>query len=118
MSELRTPDSILRDLSEIRERITRGIEAIRESEDEATVAKFDAERLELTTFLEAQGSVADRQAVAKIRSEDLRRAAETAKKRVDYIREHVRALRDAQMNVQTQARLVEVMYRGAGQGER
>ena len=118
MSELRTPDSILRELVDIRDRTTRGIEALRQAEEVATDTKFEAEHEELKTFLEAGGTVADRQAVAKLKSLELRQDAEEAKKKADYIREHLRALRDAQMNVQTQAKLVEVMYRGAGQGER
>jgi hypothetical protein len=60
----------------------------------------------------------DRNAVAKLKSEDARRSAEEAKKKVDYIKEHLKALERSQMSVQTQARLVESMYRGAGQGER
>lgn len=118
MSELRTPDGLLRELSDLRDRTTRGIEALRTAEDEATETRFAAERAELSAFMDTQGTVADRQAVAKLRSEDERHAAEVARKKVDYIKEHLRAIRDAQMNVQTQARLVEVLYRGAGLGER
>jgi hypothetical protein len=118
MTELRTPDGLLRELTELRDRTTRGIEALRDAETIATDLKFTAEREELTAFIETQGTIADRQAVAKIKSEGARYAAEVARKKVDYVKEHLRALRDAQMNVQTQARLVEVLYRGAGLGER
>ena len=118
MTELRTPDGIIRELVEIRERTTRGIEALREAEEKSVEDKFVAEKSELVEFLEAGGTIADRQAVAKLRSLDARKTAEESKKKADYVREHLRALERAQMNVQTQARLVESMYRGAGQGER
>ena len=79
---LQTPDGILRELVEIRDRISRGIEALRDAEGVYVEAKFAAERLELTTYLEAQGTAGDRNAVAKIRSEELRKDAEVAKKKV------------------------------------
>lgn len=118
MSALRTPDSILAELVSVRESITRGIEAHRDAEEAYIEAKFAAERSELTTFVEAGGTIADRQAVAKLRSEDARKAADVAKAKLSYIRAHLDALRDSQMNLQSQAKLVEAMYRTAGLGER
>ena len=117
-NELRTPDGIIRELVEIRDRVSKGIEILREYEDEYTEAKFAAERAELKAFLDAQGTATDRNAVAKLLSEELRRDAEEAKKKVDYAKTLLKSLEAQQTSVQTQARLVEALYRGAGQGER
>lgn len=118
MTALRTPDGILSELVSVRDSLSRGIEALRDAEADHIEKKFTAERSELSTFMEAGGTVADRQAVAKLKSEDDRKAAEVAQAKVRYIKAHIDALKDAQMNLQTQAKLVESMYRSAGLGER
>jgi hypothetical protein len=60
----------------------------------------------------------DRQAVAKLKTEDERLAADLAKAEFNRVKTKMKVLEQAQMSVQTQARLVELMWKSAGQGER
>ncbi len=116
--DIRTPDAIIHELVEIRREAAKGVEAQFAAEEEMVRLVLAAERAEALAVLEAQGTVVDRQAVAKLKSEDERLQADLAKAKLNRIKTKLRQLSEAQMNVQTQARMVELTYKTAGIGER
>lgn len=116
--QLKTPDSILKELVQLRELSGRALKEMNKRREEYVELKFEAEKQELVTFLEAQGTVTDRQAVGKLRSLEIRKAAEQAKGILDHVTKWHDQLRSDQINVQKQADLVSTMYWGAGKGER
>lgn len=118
MNELKTPDAILGELVELREKSARALNEMNARREAYIELKFKAEAAELTTYLEAQGTVADRQAVAKLKSLEIRKEAETAKGLFDHVAKWHDQLRSDQINVQKQADLVSTMYWSAGKGER
>lgn len=118
MEVIRTPDSIIADLVEIRRKAAEGVEVQFAAEEELVRLTLAAERAEALALLEAQGTVVDRQATAKILSEEERLAADLAKAKLNRVKTRLKQLSEAQMNVQTQARMVELTYRTAGIGER
>jgi uncharacterized protein YqgV (UPF0045/DUF77 family) len=73
---------------------------------------------EAKAFLGAEGTISDRQAQTKILTTVERFEEAIAKVELNRIKTKMRILEQAQMSVQTQARLVELMYRSAGMGER
>lgn len=118
MSDLKTPDAIIAELVHIRAEADRGVEYQYKAEMKVAEATLAAETAEAKALLEAQGTVVDRQAVAKIKSESERFALAVAKAELNRVRTKLKLLTEAQMSVQTQARMVEMMYKTAGLGER
>ena len=118
MAELVTPDSIIRELVAIRAEAQKGIEAQYAAEMELANAVLALDTAEAKALLEVQGTVADRQAVAKLRTEEERSAEAIARAKFNRVKTKLKLLEQAQMSVQTQARLVELMYKSAGMGER
>lgn len=116
--DLVTPDAIIAQLVDIREQAARGVSAQYEAEKKLAEATLAADTAEARALLDAAGTVVDRQAMAKLASEKERFAEAIARAEYNRVKTKLRLLEQAQMSVQTQARLVELMYRSAGIGER
>lgn len=118
MTSISTPDAIIAQLVSIREEAERGIRAQYEAEVKMAELELEAEKLEAIEFVKAVGSVAHKEAVAKLKSADARLAADVARAEFQRIKTRLRHLELAQSSLQTQARMVEITYRTAGIGER
>jgi hypothetical protein len=118
MNELKTPDSIISELVQIRAEASKGIDAQFQAEVKLAKLTLDLDLAEAKILLEAQGTVMDRQAVAKLKTEQERLDADLAKAEFNRVKTKMKVLEQAQMSVQTQARLVELQWKSAGQGER
>lgn len=118
IDELKTPDSVIAELVEIRAEASNGVVAQYDAEVKLAEATLAAERAEALALLNAQGTVVDRQATAKLKCEEERFAEALAKAEFNRVKTKLKLLEQAQMNVQTQARLIEMQYKTAGLGER
>ncbi len=118
MSEIEYPADVVRELANLREQAERGVKVLAEVEEKWVRLSFEAERLEALTFIEAMGTVADRQAIAKLESLEARQTAELAKVEVNRVKAKLKQLTEAQMAVQTSGRMVELQWKTAGIGER
>ena len=116
--ELTTPDRVIQELVSIRAEAQRGIAAVYEAEMKLYEAQRELELAEAKTLLRVEGNVAERNAQVALATDELRFAVSLAKAEYNRVRTKMKALENSQMSVQTQARLVELMYRSAGQGER
>lgn len=118
MSEIVAPDDIIRELRSINEQAGKGISLLGEAEQKAIKLALIADTEEAQALLSSSGNIPERQAIAKIQSEQARLDAEIAKAEVSRIKTKLRHLQDQQSNLQTQARMVELTWRTAGVGER
>lgn len=116
--ELATPDGIIAELVSIRDESQRGLVALYDAEMALANATLARETAEAKVLLEATGNVAERQAEVKLKTEKERFNEFLAKAKFNAVKTKMKLLEQAQMNVQTQARLVELMYKSAGVGER
>ncbi len=116
MSEIVTPDQIIKALSEIRAEAEKGIEAQYRAEVELSQKQLEVDRLESAAFLRINGLVADRQALAKLESSEARLEADLAKAKFNRVKTKLQQLNQAQSALQTQARMVEITYSQAGLG--
>lgn len=116
--EYKTPDSIISELVEIRAEAAKGVDALHNAEIKLAEASLAADTAEAKALLEAEGNVAERQAHAKIISADAKFQADVARAEYNRVRTKMKILEQSQMSVQSQARMVELMYRSAGMGER
>jgi hypothetical protein len=108
------PADVVRELLNLRQQSEKGVGVLAEAEAKQVQLALAAEREEALAFLDAQGTVADRQAVAKLASIDAREAAELAKVEVNRIKTKLKQLSEAQMAVQTSARMIELQWKTAG----
>lgn len=116
--DLTTPDQVIRQLVSIRAEAQRGITAVYDAEMKLYEAQRELDVAEAKAMLSASGTVPERQAHVALATDELRFGLAVAKAEYNRVRTKMKALENAQMSVQTQARLVELMYRSAGQGER
>jgi hypothetical protein len=114
MTEIVTPDQVIRALTELRAEAEKGIEAQYRAEIELSQKQLEAERAEAAAFLRINGLVADRTALAKLESSDLRAEADIAKAKFNRVKTKLQQLNQSQSAIQTQARMVEITYAQAG----
>ena len=76
MSEIITPDRIIQALADLRKEAEKGINAQYEAESDLARKQSEAERIEATAFLRIDGLVSDRQALAKLESQEARLEAD------------------------------------------
>jgi lipopolysaccharide export system protein LptA len=115
---INTPDDIITQLVAIREQAERGIALLYEAEVKSAKLQLEADKVEATALITAEGNVAHKQAIAKIKSGEARLEADIAKAEYQRIRTKLRHLELAQSSLQTQAKMVEITWRTAGVGER
>jgi hypothetical protein len=108
------PADVVRELNSLRAQSEKGIAYLAETEAEFVRLDLEADRVEALTFLEAGGTVADRQAVAKLKALDAREAAELKKVEVNRIKLKLRHLSEALTATQTASRMIELQWRTAG----
>jgi hypothetical protein len=118
VTSISTPDNVIANLVDIRQQAEAGIRAQYEAELKLARLQLEAERIEAVAMLNAEGNVAHKQAIAKVRSHEARMEAEIARAEYTRIKTKLRHLELAQSSLQTQARMVEITYRTAGIGER
>lgn len=116
--EFKTPDSIISELVQIRDEASKGISALYQAEVKLAESTLNAEVVEAKALLEAEGNVAERQAHAKIVASQAKFDESIARAEYNRVKTKLKILEQAQMSVQTQAKMVEMMYRTAGLGER
>jgi hypothetical protein len=115
---LLTPDGVIQELMEIRRQSERGVDLLAEAERKMLAAELHAETIEAKALLDAQGTVVDRQSLAKLASTDAREAAQLARIEVNRIKTKLKHLTESQMAIQTAGRMIELTYKTAGVGER
>jgi hypothetical protein len=116
MTEIVTPDQIIKALTDLRAEAEKGIEAQYRAEVELSQKQLEVDRLEAAAFLRINGLVADRQALAKLESSEARLEADLAKAKFNRVKTKLQQLNQAQSALQTQARMVEITYAQAGLG--
>jgi hypothetical protein len=106
-----TPHQIIQELNRLMQEMPKGIQALHDAELKVAQADADYERALAAAFLDNQGSVADRQAVAKLKASDHKLALDIAKAELNRIKAKLRAIDSAQVAVSVISRLVEMEYK-------
>ena len=112
-----TPDQIINELIEIRENATRGVEVLHQAELKMLKAELSMDRAEAIAYLNAEGSIGERNAKVKLMTEDESLDYAVTKAEYNRVKTKLKQLELSQMSVQTQAKLVELTYRTSGVGQ-
>jgi len=101
------PSEIARQIAELTAENNKGYEALYAAEVELAEAEHTLDTVEAKAFLHAQGTVADRQALARLEASQARLDRDLAKARANRIRVKIKALESALMASATQAKLIQ-----------
>lgn len=104
----------LRIISEIQELTAlnrKGVEALFEAETELAVAENELDALEARAFLDADGSVADRTARAKLAAGDLRLDRDIKRAQVNRIKTKLRVIESELVAQSTMAKILQAETR-------
>lgn len=113
------PADVIRELATLRATSEKGIGLLADAEEKLVRLELEADKQESLVFLEADGkTVAERQAIAKIKTEEARLAAELARIEVNRIKLKLRHLSEAMNATQTAGKMIELQWKTAGVGER
>lgn len=101
------PSEIARQIAELTQENAKGSEALYAAEVELAEAEHNLDTVEAKAFLRAQGTVADRQALARLESAQARLERDLAKAKANRIRTKIKTLESALMASATQAKLIQ-----------
>ena len=109
---METPKEVIRELEKIRNQSEQGIALLAEAEIKYLELASAADRVEATELLSAQGTIVDRQAVAKLKAMDVRFEADLSKVELNRIKAKIRHLSESQMAVMAAGKLIQMEWRG------
>jgi ribosome-binding factor A len=105
-------------LSEIQQQIaeliaenSKGATALFETESNLAQAEYDLDTAEAQAFLSADGTVADRQAIARLKSSEKRLQRDLAKAQHNRVKVKIKQIETALIALSTQAKLIGVETR-------
>jgi NADPH-dependent 7-cyano-7-deazaguanine reductase QueF-like protein len=99
------PSEIITSLAELTALNKKGVEALFTAEQELAEAEHELDLVESRAFLSADGSVAERQAKAKIESAQARLTRDLARAGVSRIKMKLRGIESQMMSLATMAKL-------------
>jgi hypothetical protein len=101
------PSEIALELSELTQSSRRGVQALYEAEVSLARSEADLDKAEAGAFISASGSVAERQATAKLACAELRFERDLAKAQVNRIRMKLRTIESELMAQATMAKILQ-----------
>ena len=101
------PSEIITSLAELTALNKKGVEALFVAEQELAEAEHQLDLVESRAFLSADGSVAERQAKAKLEAAEARLARDLAKAGVGRIKMKLRGLESEVMSLATMAKIAQ-----------
>jgi hypothetical protein len=108
-----TPETVITELRRIQTELSKGADAIYRAEIELADAEAEYDRIESLAFIEASGTISDRQAEARLRSSEAKLRRDIAKAAVNRVRTKIRSLESASVATSVIAKQVELMWKHA-----
>jgi|DEB0MinimDraft_6_1074348.scaffolds.fasta_scaffold01656_2 DNA repair exonuclease SbcCD ATPase subunit len=101
------PSEILKELYDLTKTSSKGVEALYEAEQKLAEAEHALDTIESKAFLNADGTVADRQALARLEAADTRLERDLARASVNRIKTKMRTIESAIMAHATMSKLMQ-----------
>jgi hypothetical protein len=101
------PSQIVQELAALTAMNRKGAEALYEAEIDLAQAESDLDQVEATAFISATGSVAERQALAKLGSSELRFERDVARAKVNRIKVKLRTIESEIMAQATMSKILQ-----------
>jgi len=103
-----SPSQVIQELQRLIAETEKGNNALYDAEIELADAEAELDRVETKTFLSKQGTVADRQALARFEANELRLKRDLKKAERDRIKQKLRSIEAAMTATQTIAKMVDL----------
>ena len=100
------PSELITQLAELTQENRKGAEALYAAEVKLAEAEHELDTVEQRAFISAIGTVADRTALARLESADVRLQRDLRKAECQRVRMKIKGLESALMAVATQAKLI------------
>ena len=100
-------EEIQRQIAELIAENSKGYTALFEAEKALAQAEYDLDTSEQKAFITAEGTVRDREAVARLKSAEIRLQRDLRKAELNRIRQKVKSIETALMALATQAKLIQ-----------
>ena len=101
------PSNIIKELQKLTQTNRRGVDALFEAESELAEKERELDKVEATSFLESQGTVADRQALARLEAADARFERDLAKAKVNRVRTKLKTIESELIAQSTMSKLMQ-----------
>jgi hypothetical protein len=101
------PSNIIKELQELTQTNRQGVDALFEAECDLAKKENELDRMESQTFLDSQGTVADRQALARLGAADARFERDLAKARVNRIRTKLKVIESELIAQATMSKIMQ-----------
>lgn len=101
------PSEIMSELAELTQLNRKGVEVLFEAENELARAEHELDTIEAQAFLAAQGTVADRTALARLEASEARLQRDLAKAKVNRVRTKLKVVESEIMAVATRAKMIQ-----------
>jgi hypothetical protein len=102
------PLEIQQQLAELIAENQRGATALFEAERSLAEAEYDLDLVEQRAFIKAEGTVRDREAIARLEAAKSRLERDLRKAELNRIRQKIKSIETAMMAIGTQAKLMQV----------
>jgi hypothetical protein len=109
-----TPDQVISEIQRLTGEAAKAPQAIYDAEKVVADKQLAYDRKSALEFMNAQGTVADRENLAKFNSADEKFELELAKAELNRVKNKAKQLADAGVLTASIGRQVELMYRNAG----
>lgn len=101
------PSEIQKQLAELTAENSKGADALYEAEVKLAHAENELDLVEQKAFIKHQGTVADRTALARLDSADVRLQRDLRRAEVNRIKMKIKSIESAMMAAATQAKLIQ-----------
>lgn len=101
------PSNIIKELQELTQTNRKGVDALFEAESELAERERELDKVEALSFLESQGTVADRQALARLEAADARFERDLAKAKVNRVRTKLKVIESELIAQSTISKLMQ-----------
>ena len=101
------PSEIQKQLAELTQENSKGADALYAAEVRLAEAEHELDTIEQKAFIKAQGTVADRTALARLESADARLQRDLRKAEANRIKMKIKQIESAMMAAATQAKLIQ-----------
>jgi hypothetical protein len=110
--EIITPAQIVEELRAIQREMEKGANALYDAEVRLADAEAAYDKAVSLSFLNSQGTVADRQAVAKLQAVDEKLKADLARAEFNRVKTKMKSLSDRATMTAVMSRNIELQWRG------
>lgn len=107
-TSLVNPNKLITELQKLIQENEKGNYALYDAEIELADAEAELDRIETKKFLASSGTVAERQAIARLESNEARLIRDLKKAEVSRIKQKIRALEHALTATQSMSRLLDL----------